>query len=506
MDLPPALVLHKAHQRATSKAAESIENVLANHTANKPQRRLCVSYAVQSLRTGLPILLVDMVVTSLCLLLACWVVNFSQGHTFNLRVWKQVPVALLFQWVLFSLHQLYPGAGISSVAELRGIVRSTCVSFFCLSTVNIIFGELPRIEFVTFAFAAIAVAGLLPIARGFSRRLLSKTSWWGLRVLLIGNRDQCRKTVADLKVRRWSGFVPVGYTSGRSVDESAAIHDPEMLGTHDEAVEIACQHRAPLVGLVSSEAQSRWTDRLLFQFPSIAWLGHADSDDGEIDTSSLPEICVTHVNLPFLRLVPRFVKRATDLVIVIPALMLLAIPMLVVAAIIKVVAPGPVFYASPRIGQHGKPFKMWKFRTMVVDADKALQQKLAEDPAAREEWQHTQKLKNDPRIIGGVGKLMRRWSIDELPQLWNVLVGQMSLVGPRPVPENEIVLYDANYYEYTQMWPGITGLWQVSGRNETNFDTRVFLVRHYAKNWSPWLDAWILMKTPPAVLTKRGAY
>ena len=506
LDVAPAVVLHKAHQRSTRKPGESIETVLANHTAVKPQRRLCFSYAIQSIRTGLPILLIDMLVTTVCVLTSSWLINLSQGHSFSLRIWNQIPAVLLMQWVLFSLHQLYPGAGISSVTELRGIVRSTCVGFFCLSAINIIFGQLPRIEFVTFAVAAVSAAACLPIARGLARRVLSRTSWWGLRVLLIGRLDECRKTMRQLRARRCSGFLPVGYTTGLPRDDAESIDDGDLLGTHDQAVDIACQQRSPVVGLVSSETRSRWTDRLLFQFPSIAWLGHGDPADGEIDTSSLPEVCVTHVNMPFLRIVPRFVKRATDLVVVVPALIVLAIPMLIIAALIKVLAPGPVFYASHRIGQHGKPFKMWKFRSMVVDAEQALEKKLAEDPVAREEWEQTQKLKNDPRIINGIGHLMRRWSIDELPQLWNVLIGQMSLVGPRPVPENEIVMYDTNYYEYTQMWPGITGLWQVSGRNETNFDTRVFLVRHYAKNWSPWLDAWILMKTPPAVFTKRGAY
>ncbi len=101
---------------------------------------------------------------------------------------------------------------------------------------------------------------------------------------------------------------------------------------------------------------------------------------------------------------------------------------------------------------------------------------------------------------------MRRWSVDELPQLWNVVLGEMSLVGPRPVPEAEITRYESRYYEYTQMWPGITGLWQVSGRNDTSFQTRIHLVHHYATHWSIWLDAWILIRTPAAIFTKRGAY
>jgi lipopolysaccharide/colanic/teichoic acid biosynthesis glycosyltransferase len=135
-----------------------------------------------------------------------------------------------------------------------------------------------------------------------------------------------------------------------------------------------------------------------------------------------------------------------------------------------------------------------------------LKERLESDTAARAEWERDAKLKSDPRIIPKVGHLLRRYSFDELPQLWNVLVGEMSVVGPRPVPPDEIVRYQNYYYEYTQMWPGMTGLWQVSGRNGTTFATRVFLVHHYASNWSLWLDAWILAKTPLVVITKRGAY
>jgi lipopolysaccharide/colanic/teichoic acid biosynthesis glycosyltransferase len=151
-------------------------------------------------------------------------------------------------------------------------------------------------------------------------------------------------------------------------------------------------------------------------------------------------------------------------------------------------------------------FNMWKFRSMVPNADQVLQRKLESNPDMRREWESDSKLRSDPRVIPSIGHLLRRWSLDELPQLWNVLVGEMSLVGPRPVPPNEIVRYQKHYYEYTQMWPGMTGLWQVSGRNDTSFETRVFLVHHYARNWSPWLDLWVLLKTPAVVITRNGAY
>ena len=500
-DNVPVLVLHKTHHHVGHKPSKTIEDVLANHTALKPKRHLCVSYTIQSLRTGLPLLAVDLLVTCVCLLVASWAVNVSQGHAFSPRIWNQIPAVLLLQWVLFSLHQLYPGAGISAVSELRGIVRSTCVGFFCLSAINIIFGQLPRIEFVTFTIAAISAAILLPLLRDATRRMLSKTSWWGIRMLLIGSRDECRKQFRDLSTKRASGFIPVGYTSGLSSADTQAMNDPAILGTHDDAVIVACQHSAPVVGLVSTEQRTQWTDRLLFQFPSVAWLGHADSTDGEIDTSSLPEVCVTHVNMPFLRTVPRFVKRGTDLLVVVPALFVLAIPMLVLALIIKVVAPGPVFYASPRIGQHGKPFRMWKFRSMVVDAET----RLAAIASQSERDGTCFKMRRDPRITR-VGAILRRLSLDELPQLFNIATGDMSVVGPRPALPREVLTYSSKQRARLIGRPGLTCTWQVSGKAEIPFERQVLLDIDYLRNRSFLKDMALILKTVPAVLTARGAY
>ncbi|MFG0262410.1 MAG: sugar transferase, partial [Novipirellula sp. JB048] len=159
-----------------------------------------------------------------------------------------------------------------------------------------------------------------------------------------------------------------------------------------------------------------------------------------------------------------------------------------------------------RIGQHGQVFEAWKFRTMVEDGDQVLAQHLKENPAAKAEWERDQKLRNDPRVIQGIGNFLRKWSLDELPQLWNVLVGQMSLVGPRPIVHSEIPKYAEAYYCYSSMLPGITGLWQVSGRNNTTYETRVRLDEHYAHNWSPWLDVWVLAKTPTVVINRDGAF
>ena len=172
---------------------------------------------------------------------------------------------------------------------------------------------------------------------------------------------------------------------------------------------------------------------------------------------------------------------------------------------IKATSKGPVFYGHLRHGRDGKVFRALKFRTMVADADHVLADYLVSHTEYAPEWERNHKLKHDPRITK-VGRWLRRASLDELPQLINILRGQMSLVGPRPIVEQEIPKYGRGYELYTQVLPGLTGLWQVSGRNNTTYEERVAFDEHYVHNWSVWLDLYILARTVKVVMTAEGAY
>ncbi len=197
-------------------------------------------------------------------------------------------------------------------------------------------------------------------------------------------------------------------------------------------------------------------------------------------------------------------KRVFDAVFAL-ALILAFAPLLVLVAIaVKLISPGPAFYGHTRIGFRGKAFKCWKFRTMVVNGDEVLANYLAENPDALEEWETTRKLRKDPRVTP-LGEVLRKYSVDELPQLFNVLLGQMSFVGPRPVIRAELKMYGGAVTSYLTTRPGITGLWQTSGRSDTSYDERVALDDRYASEWSPVLDASILIKTIPVVLGARGS-
>lgn len=166
---------------------------------------------------------------------------------------------------------------------------------------------------------------------------------------------------------------------------------------------------------------------------------------------------------------------------------------------------GPVFFGHTRLGKDGKSFKCWKFRSMDINSAQILADLLARDPVAKAEWDKDFKLRKDPRITK-IGHLIRKTSIDELPQLYNVLKGEMSLVGPRPIVDAEVHYYGDHIGDYFAMKPGITGLWQVSGRNDVEYDQRVNLDKHYVNHWSFWNDIVILFKTVGVILFRKGAY
>jgi exopolysaccharide production protein ExoY len=198
-------------------------------------------------------------------------------------------------------------------------------------------------------------------------------------------------------------------------------------------------------------------------------------------------------------------KRALDIVGAGVGLVLLAPFFLIVALMVRADG-GPAFFAHQRVGRGGKLFGCLKFRSMVIDSQARLEALLANDPTARAEWEATRKLKNDPRITR-IGRFLRSTSLDELPQLINVLLGEMSLVGPRPVQEAEIDrYYGASAAHYMAVRPGITGLWQVSGRSETSYESRVALDVTYVSRPSLLADISILLRTPVAVLSRRGAH
>jgi exopolysaccharide production protein ExoY len=198
-------------------------------------------------------------------------------------------------------------------------------------------------------------------------------------------------------------------------------------------------------------------------------------------------------------------KRAVDLIIAFPVVIFVLPLLMLIYALLKVFDPGPALFNQLRVGRDGQTFLVYKFRTMRVDAQQRLDQLLANDPIAAAEWAKYQKLRNDPRVTL-LGRILRRSSLDELPQLLNIVRGEMSVIGPRPVTSGEIHRYGADYYYYIAVRPGVLGLWQVSGRNALTYPERVAMDVKYVKTWSIWADVMILIRAVPVVLFGIGAY
>ena len=197
--------------------------------------------------------------------------------------------------------------------------------------------------------------------------------------------------------------------------------------------------------------------------------------------------------------------RTLDVLLSLSALIFLAPLLLLVALLVYIVDPGPVLFGHRRLGKDGRTFRCWKFRSMVVDADVRLRALLESDPTARAEWEADHKLRNDPRITR-IGQFLRKSSLDELPQFFNVLMGEMSLVGPRPIVGDEVAKYGRYFADYCRVRPGITGLWQISGRNDVSYRRRVALDVSYVRSKSVALDMGILLLTVPRVVARRGSY
>ncbi|WP_342775304.1 sugar transferase [Paracoccus haeundaensis] len=198
-------------------------------------------------------------------------------------------------------------------------------------------------------------------------------------------------------------------------------------------------------------------------------------------------------------------KRGLDITLAVLGLVLLAPLILALVIVLKLTDSGPLLYGHRRVGFGGREFRCWKFRTMVVNGDTVLEQYLRKHPAKAALWNEQRKLVDDPRVTP-LGAVLRKLSLDELPQLLNVLTGEMSLVGPRPVVREELAYYASSARHYLSARPGLSGLWQISGRSNTTYLERVQLDRFYVMNWSLWMDLRIIFMTIPAVVMSRGAH
>ncbi len=433
-------------------------------------------------------------------------VNPAAGGYYGM--WSTAPLFL----VTYAVLGLYPGVGLSPVEELRRLTAANAIVFLALTSAIFLHKEVATFSRGIFMAKWVLSTALVPLARAAARSLFARRTWWGVPILIFGAGQAARMVITALKSQPALGLKPVACLDDGAHRDRADCAGVEIAGSLSDAPAIGRAYgiRHALVAMPSLSAKQliEVLERRAAAFPHIIivpdLLGMASL---WVTARDLGGVLGLELRQNLLMPLNRRLKRGLDLVLC-AVFGLLAAPLVALAALlIKRVNPGPAFYAQEREGEGGSTIRVHKLRTMYLDADALLQEHLDRNPAARAEWSRHFKLKNDPRVLPLVGTLLRRTSLDELPQLWNVLRGEMSLVGPRPFPFYHLDQFDPEFRRLRgQAPPGLTGLWQVEARSDGDLAVQEKLDTYYIRNWSLWLDAYILARTVKAVLARSGAY
>jgi Undecaprenyl-phosphate galactose phosphotransferase WbaP len=427
-------------------------------------------------------------------------INFKSFVTY----WPYLPAFILF----FQVTNLYPGVSLAPAEEMR---RFTIGSFWVHGGIIVSrFIEDNEFDAISVAFIISFVFSImiLMLCRSCMHRILRKTRWGGIPAVVFGGSTMGKMVVDRLLSSRKTGYIPVLILNDAAGPDDyrgiPVIHDtgvgPEIVKRYNIKMAIVAvdkQKQEDLTRLINYSVSAFRYNVLIPDFFGVAniWMSVRDFD-------GILGFATSHKLKMFWNL---GIKRFMDLGLVIIGGLVIAPFLLFIALLVKISSPGPVIYKHARIGMNGKPFKVYKFRSMVLDAEERLTALLAADPQIQREWEENHKLKNDPRITG-IGNFLRRTSLDEFPQLLNILKGEMSLVGPRPIVEGEVKKYGEDFGRIFSVKPGMTGLWQISGRSDTDYGERVAFDTYYLQSWSVWLDLWVLFKTIAVVFKGNGAY
>ncbi|MDR0761038.1 MAG: undecaprenyl-phosphate galactose phosphotransferase WbaP [Treponema sp.] len=418
--------------------------------------------------------------------------------------WPYLPIFI----IIFQIFRLYPGISLAPAEELKNFTIASLIAHGGIIISRFI--EDREFDAISAAFiiSFIVSCYILLVCRSCTHSFLKRIKLKGIPAVIFGSGPAGTMIVDRLLANRKMGYVPVlilddDPASGDFYREIPIIHDTglgyEIVKRFNIKMAIIAMPELERTGaswpLKKSITSFRY-NVLISDFSGISniWMSVRDFD-------GVLGLAASHrLKMPWNLKIKRFV----DLFIVIFGGSLILPFLLFIALLIKATTPGPVLYKHNRLGLNGKTIGVYKFRSMVIDAEERLK-KMLEDPKIREEWEICHKLKDDPRITP-IGRFLRRTSLDEFPQIINVLKGEMSLVGPRPVTEDEVKKYGDDFNRIFSVKPGMTGLWQVSGRSDTDYRDRVIYDTYYLQSWSLWLDLWVLYKTSGVVLKGKGAY
>lgn len=454
--------------------------------------------------------------------LACLTLAWGLRNGPIAAVWPDLSPLYPFEQYLGGLYLLSPwiltfaeaGLYVRRVVywdEVRQVVRACTVA--ALIAVFLSAAERPDEEMsrVVIVLTWLATLLVVPIARYNTKLLLVRNGIWRRNVLILGAGETGERVCESIRARPALGYQPVAFLDDDATKIGGMHGGLPVLGPLGD-VETATREYLVKDVVVAMPRLSR--ERLLHVIANCEgyvenirvvpdMLGSATIG---VETQDLDGLLLLHIRWNLAKPWNIALKRCFDVAVASATLLVLAPLLVLIVIAIRVDSPGPAILWQERLGHRWTRFRCAKFRSMHLDNEQRLSKYLAANPAARAEWEEFAKLKSfDPRVTR-VGHILRRFSLDELPQLWNVLRGDMSMVGPRPYLPREIETMGDFAETILKAAPGITGLWQVSGRNELPFDQRLRLDEFYVRNWSLWMDLMVLAKTGGVVLRARGAY
>lgn len=413
-------------------------------------------------------------------------------------------------WPLTMFREgLYSGYGLTFAQELQKQTRATFLALLILLMGILLFPNELSMSWVIAIIACIASIVLLPIGRFVSKIILHHFRVWGKKVIIFGAGSEAIKIAKTLHKSPLDGLHPIAFFDDNDNYKTNTTILP-IQGNFADAEAFAQQHNInhAIVAMPHIESQqlSKFVHTQDQTFKHVLFMPKfRDLPAYGIQTRSIDNMLALEVTNALAHPLNKLVKRFIDLFGVIIGGLIISPILILLAIAIYIDSPGPIFFGHKRLGKKSKHFKTWKFRTMVPNAQEILIEYLKDNPELKQEWEENHKLQNDPRVTR-VGKVLRKYSLDELPQLFNVLLGEMSLVGPRPIVDAEIEKYADDYSLYQMVQPGMTGYWQVSGRSDTDYSYRVALDSFYVRNWSVWLDVEVLLATVKVVIEGDGAY
>jgi Undecaprenyl-phosphate galactose phosphotransferase WbaP len=409
--------------------------------------------------------------------------------------------------IMFFRKGLYPAVGLSYVEELRDVVSSTTFAFLILIGVTFLLKTSYIYSRLILVFIWSLSLILIPVGRYFVRKLFILLHLWGEPVAIIGDLHKGPALAEYFRTNLQLGFRPVAVLRDEYFSKDNSGDSPLMSLEQIKQNAHQLSLNTALILIKDLNELDALVNRYRFVFQRVILVKGRNGSYilNSLRSMDFSDVLGFQVMNNLLNFWAQLLKRIIDVAIAVLGLLFLSPFFALTMLCVLIDTGGKVFYRQQRLGRNGKKFEVVKFRTMYWGADKILAEKLAGDPELKAEWDRYQKLRADPRITR-VGRYLRKFSLDELPQLWNVLKGEMSLVGPRPMLVDQRELYGESFKEYIQVTPGITGLWQVSGRNDTSFARRAELDIEYIQRWSVFLDIYILIKTIKIVFWQQGAY